>query len=111
MRGERTFRIHTLVPARRPDGACLFLTEAGHCAIHAVSPFGCAFFDSHMTHAEVNSRSKQGLLAVLEAWNAGGLYARLWMVLAADRLVAPAPEVARQQLRQACNEKPQSGSG
>src|SRR5438067_916759 len=27
MRGGRAFRIPTLVPARRPDGACLFLTE------------------------------------------------------------------------------------
>src|SRR5947209_5313490 len=52
MSDARTFRIQTLVPARRSDGACVFLTADGRCAIHSVSPFGCAFFDSHMTHAE-----------------------------------------------------------
>jgi hypothetical protein len=103
-RGQ-TFRIPTLVPARRPDGACVFLTDASQCAVHSVSPFGCAFFDSHMTHFEADRRSKRGLQAVLEAWDASGLYAHLWVALAGDGLVAPSPELARQQLRQACNEK------
>ncbi len=41
-RGDAVFRIPTLVPARRPDGACLFLTADERCAIHVVAPFGCA---------------------------------------------------------------------
>src|SRR4051812_14553427 len=45
MRAGQMFRIRTLVPARRTDGACLFLTADRHCAIHRASPFGCAFFD------------------------------------------------------------------
>jgi hypothetical protein len=96
-------RIPTLVPARRPDGAFTFLTDAGRCAIHAVAPYGCAFFDTHMPQAEADRRSKRGLQAVLEAWEAGGPYARLWVMLADAGLVAPAPEVARRQLRQACD--------
>src|SRR5215469_8456673 len=64
-RGGELFRIPTLVPARRPDGACQFLTEADACAIHAVSPFGCAFFDTHLAGAEANARSAAGLKAVL----------------------------------------------
>jgi len=106
-RDHQTFRIPTLVPARRPDGACIFLTATDHCAIHAVSPFGCAFFDAHMPHAEADRRSKRGLHAVLQAWNGNGLYAQVWMALADDGLVAPAPEVARQQLREAGRKEPQ----
>jgi hypothetical protein len=98
-------RIPTLVPARRADGVCNFLTDSGRCAIHAVAPFGCAFFDAHMPSAEADRRSKRGLQAVLEAWDTGGLYARLWVMLADAELVAPAPEVARQQLRQACDNR------
>src|SRR5262245_6408855 len=45
-RGQKA-RILTLVPARRVEGACIFLTDTGRCAIHAVAPFGCAFFDAH----------------------------------------------------------------
>lgn len=93
------FRIPTLVPARRPDGVCVFLTAEGGCAVHAVSPFGCAFFDSHMPHVEADRRSKRGLQAVAEAWAVAGLYALVWLALAGDGLVAPPPEVARQQLR------------
>jgi Fe-S-cluster containining protein len=99
------FRIPTLVPARRPDGACIFLTATGRCSIHAVSPFGCAFFDSHMPDSECDRRSKHGLRAVLDAWETGVSYTRLWIALAGDGLVAPAPEVARQQLRQSCGER------
>jgi len=105
MRRGQIFRIPTLVPARRPNGACIYLTTTDQCAIHAVSPFGCAFFDSHMAHIEADQRSKRGLQAVLEAWDASGPYAQVWVALAGDGLVAQPPEVARQQLRLACDEK------
>jgi len=105
MRCGQIFRISTLVPARRPDGACIYLTATDQCAIHAVSPFGCAFFDAHMTHTEADQRSKRVLQAVIDAWDAGGPYAQVWVALAGDGLVAQPPEVARQQLRRACDEK------
>lgn len=98
MRAGQAFRIPTLVPARQPHGACIYLTAAGKCAIHTVSPYGCAFFDWHMAPAEADRRSKRGLQAVMEAWETYDLYAQLWMVLAENGLVASAPEVARQQL-------------
>jgi hypothetical protein len=98
IRGGRAFRIPTLVPARRLDGACLFLTGDGQCSIHAVSPFGCAFCDSHMTHSECDHRSKHGLHAVLHAWQTSDLYAQVWALLAADGCMAPAPEIARQAI-------------
>ena len=103
-RGGTLFRIPTLVPARRPDGACLFLTEDGRCAVHAVAPFGCAFFDAHQAAAEAGPRSAAGLRAVLADWLAGGPYAAAWRALAAAGLRAPPPEVGRALLRQARSE-------
>jgi hypothetical protein len=99
-------RILTLVPARRADGACLFLTDAGRCAIHPVAPFGCAFFDSHMPQAEADRRSQLGLQAVLEAWDASARYPHLWVALAGEGLTAPPPEVVREKLRRAGDAKP-----
>lgn len=99
-RAGTVFRIPTLVPARRSDGACLFLTEAGHCGIHAVAPFGCAFFDTHMAVSAADARSSAGLRAVLGDWLAGGPYSRVWRALAAEGLLAPPPEEGRARLRQ-----------
>src|SRR5262249_49754312 len=103
MRHGQTFRIPTLVPARRSDGACIFLTETAKCSIHPVSPYGCAYFDSHMSHAEADCRSLRGLQAVAEAWRAGDVYARLWTALSPSGVVAESLELARQHLRLACN--------
>ncbi len=41
----------TLVPARGLDGACHWHFD-GKCAVHESAPYGCAFFDSHMSHEE-----------------------------------------------------------
>lgn len=103
MRGDRLFRIPTLVPARREDGACRFLTADSRCAIHAVAPYGCGFFDAHQASAESDRRSKRGLQVVLEAWQNGDLYAQVWTGLAEAGLVAPSPEVCREQMRWAEN--------
>ncbi|MBL8794108.1 MAG: hypothetical protein JNM56_09390 [Planctomycetia bacterium] len=99
MRDDRVFRIRTLVPARREDGACRFLTAADRCAIHPVAPFGCAFFDTHQTREDSDARSKLGLQAVLEAWQSGDTYAQVWAMLAEAGRVAPPPEVCRAQMR------------
>jgi Fe-S-cluster containining protein len=57
----KLYRIGTIVPKRQEDGRCIFLTEDNRCAIHSVSPFGCAFFDSHMNQIEGSARSMWGL--------------------------------------------------
>lgn len=55
--GER-FQIPTITPARsRVGGPCRFLSSEGSCTIHPVAPFGCAYFDAHMTKAEGQRRS------------------------------------------------------
>jgi hypothetical protein len=96
----RPFRIPTLVPARRSDGACYFLTDENRCGVHAVAPFGCAFFDCRQPAREADQRSLRGLHAVLAAWCLGGVYAKVWLDLYDTGLRAPAPEVCRKQLRE-----------
>jgi len=93
----RIFRIPTLVPQRTSDGVCKFLRE-GRCAIHAVSPYGCALFDAHQSHAEANRRSARGLQEIAGEWARGdrSIYVCLWKMLAAAGLRAVPPEVARE---------------
>lgn len=95
------FQIPTLVPARQANSACKFLTVDNRCAIHAVSPYGCSHFDMHQNEAEADKRSLIGLQAIAREWNAGGLYARLWMILHAMKRYAPAPTEAKGQLKEA----------
>jgi hypothetical protein len=73
----RAFRIPTLVPARRSNRACIFLTDDNRCSIHAVSPCGCAFFDSHMSKAQADRRSIAGLNAIAWEWQNDGVYAAI----------------------------------
>lgn len=92
----RIFRIHTLVPAVKADGSCIHLNPQRQCDIHAVAPFGCAFFDCG---PERDKLSHYGLYAVQEAWENNGLYARIWRHLSRIGQVQQGPEVLRQRLR------------
>lgn len=49
-----TFRVPTIVPRQKPDGSCVFLAAAGHCTVHAVAPFGCAYHDTHLGEDEAD---------------------------------------------------------
>jgi Fe-S-cluster containining protein len=49
-------RIGTITPQKR-KGQCVFLDENDRCKIHAVAPFGCAYFDTHMSAATAQPRS------------------------------------------------------
>jgi len=53
--GETT-RVGTITP-RRVKGRCIFLTADNKCSIHAVAPFGCAYFDTHMSWSVAHPRS------------------------------------------------------
>lgn len=76
--GKR-FRIPTLVPAVKQDGSCVNLTSDGRCAIHGVSPFGCAFFSCG---PEVGGLSAKVLSSImLDCLNPDGLYKRIWLSL------------------------------
>jgi len=94
----RVFRIPTLVPQRKPDdGSCKYLESYG-CAIHAVSPFGCAMFDAHQSPAEAHRRSARGLQEIAREWAMGAesRYVCLWRMLDAANARAVPPEIARQ---------------
>ena len=51
------FRIGTITP-HFEHGRCVFLDEQDRCRIHAVAPFGCSHFDTHMGLAESLRRSR-----------------------------------------------------
>ena len=96
-RGSEIFRIGTLVPATKPDGSCIHLTAAGDCAIHAIAPFGCAFFDCG---PERPGLSHKALEAVMLDHEVHGLYARIWQHLRQRGLTAPGPEVLRARMKE-----------
>lgn len=94
-------QIPTLVPDRQANGACKFLTAENHCAIHKVSPYGCSHFDVHQNQAEADERSLAGLAAIAQAWQTGGLYARLWFLLQAMKRKASSPLENKARLKNA----------
>lgn len=93
------FRIPTLVPARRENGWCKFLSDDGLCRIHSVSPFGCAFFDAHMDMATANGISMHGLSAVYEDHLVSGRYSQIWNHLNNLDLKAEGPEESRRKMK------------
>lgn len=77
-----------LVPARQDNGHCHWYIN-GHCSVHQSAPFGCAFFDAHMTPIEVQTRSKIANRASEQDALANGLYSRVWRHLAEKGLTRP----------------------
>lgn len=49
-------RIGTITPQFQ-RGRCVFLDANDRCSIHPVAPFGCAYFDTHMSNVTANPRS------------------------------------------------------
>jgi len=102
-------RIRTLVPARRTDGACRFLTVEDRCSIHAVAPFSCALFDCKQSREEADALSLRGLMEVARAWQRGDLYAQLWLMLFHAGRIAPSPIEARARMRAALASEERAG--
>ena len=100
VRNSRTgqvFRVATLVPATKPDGSCENLTADGRCQIHAIAPFGCAFFDCGPEHSGL---SVKGMLAVYDDHRTNGLYHRIWRHLFALGRVQAPPEALRRRMNE-----------
>jgi hypothetical protein len=106
----RETRIRTLVPARTQEtGHCQWFKDS-RCTIHAVAPFGCAFFDTQQGLAEVNARSQKSLMDILQAWQRCGdttatpdaevavLYTGLWSLLWLRGRRAPGPDECRAEM-------------
>jgi hypothetical protein len=83
----------TLVPVRGPDGACHW-HYGGRCAVHDLAPYGCAFFDSHMSADEANRRADATIRARREDAEARGLYFRVWRHLCGKGLTCPSGDRA-----------------
>ena len=103
MKEGRVFQIPTLVPRRKEDGSCMFLDENNRCTIHAVSPYGCAFFDAHQPDEEANLRSSRGLQEIAHHWASGAkvsAYVLLWRLLYTAGFRAIPAHVARAKMRE-----------
>lgn len=83
----------TLVPARQANGHCHWLYD-GQCAVHAQAPYSCAFFDAHLTGAEVQRRSAATIQARREDAARQGLYYRVWLHLQRKGRVGPSGDHA-----------------
>lgn len=91
--------IPTLVPRRRADGSCHWLTEDNKCSIHEVAPFGCAFFDSHMDLEEGKKLSAKGLVQIAQSYRQPmTLYAMIWSVLSQLGKTTYGPEEAHKRM-------------
>ena len=78
----------SLVPARQANGHCHWHFD-GKCAVHGAAPYSCAYFDSHMSEAEADQRSKASIEARRADQAANGLYFRVWNHLRQKGLTAP----------------------
>jgi len=102
MQAGHVFQIPTLVPRRKQDGSCVFLDEQNRCRIHEVSPYGCAFFDVHQSHAEANRRSSRGLQDIALRWSAreSSAYIMLWQLLYAAGFKAAPAHIVRATMKE-----------
>lgn len=74
-----TFQVPTIVPRQKPDGSCVFLAAAGHCTVHAVAPFGCAYHDTHLDEVEAHKRSQYAVQQQMAGQQT--CYGWLWKLL------------------------------
>jgi hypothetical protein len=88
--GNYTVNVPTLVP--KIVHSCIFF-QNGKCSIHRVSPFGCAYTDSHMDQAEGHRRSMWLVKEIAQAHNEHSQYTRsIEFLVRNDRVAAPLQE-------------------
>lgn len=75
-RTQQMYRIGTVTP-RRVDGACVFLSADLRCRVHAVAPFGCAYYDTHMSAEDGEARTLWALRQIVVSKEYAALRARL----------------------------------
>ncbi len=78
----------TLVPARQANGQCHWFVD-GRCAVHEAAPYGCAFYDLHMSEAEAERRSAATIQARRADEARKGLYYQVWRQLCRKGLIGP----------------------
>ena len=77
-----------LVPVKQANGHCHWYVD-GKCSVHENAPYGCAYFDAHMSSEEVERRSRAANQASYDDAVANGLHARIWRHLRDRGLVRP----------------------
>jgi hypothetical protein len=99
MKGLSFFRIPTLVPKTKTDGSCVNLQPDNRCAIHAIAPFGCAFFDCKSKRGDELSRN--GLMTVYQSFfvDEKSLYREIWMHLSERGMTQHPAEALREKMR------------
>jgi Fe-S-cluster containining protein len=91
-------RVPAIVPKLTEHG-CVFLKD-GKCSIHSASPFGCAYFDMHMTRQEGDGRSKYGVAAQANGLVTDNPYRRAMEHLCdVDQVATPLTERVNNQMR------------
>jgi hypothetical protein len=96
MKDGKVLRVRTLVPKTKKNGECIHLTADSACGIHAIAPFGCAFFDCNSPMGD--ELAHLGIVVVMKAWEENGLYARLWKHLDREHLNQVSAEVLRKKM-------------
>lgn len=76
------WNVPSIVPASKPDGSCVFLDENERCTIHEVSPFGCAYHDTHMEFEEANKRTEYCVRSQMDGLRHGSF--RYWCLRLAE---------------------------
>lgn len=66
-RAGQLFRVRTITP-RYENGRCVFFTKDSRCAIHSVAPFGCRYFDVHMSRKAANKRVMWGTHQIIDSY-------------------------------------------
>lgn len=90
--------VGSLVPKRQANGHCFYL-YGDLCAIHEVSPFGCAFFHTQMTDQEADAVSEAGIMAMMKDREEHGLYSQIWDALNAMRRIAKPASDCKREMR------------
>jgi len=62
------------------NGHCHWYFD-GKCAVHENAPYGCAFFDSHMSENEIRERYQAMAEARRADAEADGIYYQVWKYL------------------------------
>lgn len=98
--GTNIFSIPTIVP-RLSEKGCIFYKDS-KCEIHRVAPFGCAYFDSHMSRGAGEACSIAAHREIAAEWNPtrDTVYRRLWLACrAAGQEASPTAVRSRNYLK------------
>lgn len=98
-------RIPTIVPRLMdaPQGCVFRHQETGLCTIHEDAPYGCGWFDVHMSEEESTERARAVLIEIAKDFNMSGIYSLTWIALKHSGCVAAPLKDRQGRLQEALN--------